>query len=96
MFCRVCARKLRFDGMARHAQSFHGQHPIYLKKGQVPTDPYHKDWKERMMNPEPTTLKFEDGSVSSVEEEEEGEQEEIETVTDNLEAGGGEAKHDQE
>ena len=74
--------------MARHAQSFHGQHPRYLKKGQVPTDPYHKDWKERMMNPEPTTLKFEDGSVSSVEE--------VETVTDNLEVGGGEAKHNQE
>ena len=64
--------------------------------GCYPLDPYYKDWDVRVMNPDPARLRYQDGSVSSVEEEEEGEQEEIETVTDNLEVGGGEAKHNQE
>ena len=79
----MCARQLRYDAMYRHAQSFHDQYPRYLRKGQVPTDPYYKDWKDRVMKPEEAILKYEDGSVSSVEEEGEQEQEEIKTVTHN-------------
>ena len=50
------------------------------------------------MKPEEAILKFEDGSVSSVEEEGEQEQEEIETVTQNKddESSGTEIRQTQE
>ena len=72
----------RHDNMARHCAEIHGRYPSYMKADGVPKDqPYHPDWKQRMLCPE--MIWVDKDRCCSLDDQESSESEQDEVIDDN-------------